>query len=914
MILSWNEIRARASAFANEYANAVREEAEAQEFEIDFLNIFGITRRKVACFEHKVKKNDDSNGYIDLFWKGMIMIEMKTRGKDLDKAFDQAKAYADALPQNELPKAILICDFEHFHFYDLENDAKKTEFMLSELANYVELFGFMAGYQKIEYKEQDPVNIEAAELMGSIHDKLKDIGYTGHQLEVYLVRLLFCLFADDTGIFDKDDFHNYIRQRTNEDGSDLAMHLQKIFEVLNKPKENRLKTLDEQLSAFPYVNGGLFAEHLESADFNHEMREALLKCCSIDWGKISPAIFGSMFQSVMNEEERHDFGAHYTSETNILKLIHPLFLDDLRNEFEVIKNFSSAVKKDKILAFHDKLASLRFLDPACGCGNFLVITYRELRLLELEVIKEQLAGEMALDLDLIVKLNVNQFYGIEYEEFPSQIAQVAMWLIDHQMNMKVRDLFGQYYARIPLRHSATIIHGNALSVDWESIISKNNLSYILGNPPFLGKKEQSSEQKEDLRLIFKDLPKSSNLDYVTCWYKKAAEFIQGTKIEVGFVSTNSICQGEQVPILWPELMNKLNIKINFAHHTFKWANEAKKNAAVFCIIIGFSLFDKKQKYIYTYSSLTADPTEHKVNNINAYLIDAPIIFIESRRKPICVQAPEMVFGSMPNDDGNLLLTPEEKKELINHEPNAEKYIRRIVGSVEFINNIERYCLWLKDISPSDLKKMPLVLSRIEKVREIRAKSSRPETQALASQPMLFGEIRQPDRIYLAVPKTSSEKRHYIPMDFLDPSIITNTEIFMSPDATLLTFGILESEMHMDWMRYVCGRLKSDYRYSASIVYNNFPWPVLNQKQKDEIESLAQNILDIRKKYPTSSYADLYDPNTMPQELMKTHKKLDRVVEKAYGRNFNSDADRVAYLFELYQSMTADLFTATKKKR
>jgi len=915
MSISWNEIKTRAAAFVNEWndkAQTAREEADAQSFENDFFHIFGVERSRVAIFEQKVRLDDDARGYIDLFWKGHIIVEMKSPGKDMEKAYEQAKAYANALPQADLPPCILICDFRHFHYYDLQDNAKRYDFTLAELIDHVELFSDLAGYKDVEYKKQDAVNVAAAELMGRIHDALKAIGYEGHQLEVYLVRLLFCLFADDTGIFEHDSFIRYILHRTNVDGSDLALHLQSIFDVLNKPDDKRLKNIDEQLNAFPYINGGLFKERLDTASFDSKMRESLIACCSLDWGKISPAIFGAMFQSVMNADERRNLGAHYTSEENILKLIHPLFLDELWEEFDRIKVLRSDARLARLNAFHDKLAGLTFLDPACGCGNFLVITYRELRILELSVIKELLGPNRLLDVDHYIKVNVDQFYGIEIEEFPAQIAEVAMWLMDHQMNLLVRDMFGEYYVRIPLRKSASILCANALTTDWETVVPKTRLSYILGNPPFVGARMMGEAQKHDLLQVFGDLKNSGNLDFVTAWYKKATVYIQDTAIECAFVSTNSICQGEQVPILWPELITKHGVKINFAHTTFRWSNEARGQAAVYCVIVGFSLNDRKTKNIFLYNTVTGDPIESKVSQINAYLIDAPIVFMDSRREPLCKVLP-MCFGNMPNDGGRLILSKKERDEFVAQEPGSAKFMRRLVGSEEFINNIDRYCLWLLDADPRELKTLPLVLERIEAVRKNRSASNREATRKLSVTPTLFGEIRQPTKRYLAIPKTSSERRLYIPIGLLEPDVITNTEIFMCSGVEIYDFGILTSTMHMSWMRYVCGRLKSDYRYSASIVYNNFPWPEPTDKQRADIEAAAQGVLDARARFPDSSLADLYDPNTMPPELAKAHDRLDRLVEKAYGRSFDSDAGRVAFLFERYQRLTGDLFSESGKK-
>ena len=916
MPLSWNEIKTRASAFVLDWKDnqTVREKAEAQTFVIEFLKIFGVDRKKVALFEHEVRFPGGDRGYIDLFWKGHIIIEMKTPGKDLSKAYEQAKNYALTLPQKDIPKGILTCDFLNFQYYDLENNANCYSFHLEELPAYVEQFGHLAGYKEAgHFKSWDPVNIEAAVEMGKLYNRLKEIGYSGHQLELYLVRLMFCLFADDTGIFEPPNiFNRYIIERTNEDGSDLAPHLQKIFETLNKPKDKRLLTIDEQLDLFPYVNGILFEKAIETADFDCPMRDTLIGCCCLDWSKISPAIFGAMFQSVMDDDKRHDIGAHYTSEENILKVIRPLFLDDLQKEFLKIKKLSPSLRRERLIKFHDKLASLAFLDPACGCGNFLVISYRELRLLELEVLEVLLVKEQVLDIHNEIKVNVNQFYGIEIEEFPAQVAQVALWLVDHQMNMLVREKFGTYFVRIPLTAAASIHHANALTTDWESVIAKTKLSYILGNPPFLGARVMNERQKSEVETTFYGLKNLGNLDYVTCWYKKAAQYIQETEIEVSFVSTNSICQGEQVPILWPELMNRYGVKINFAHQTFKWSNEARGKAAVYCVIIGFSLTDREEKNIYQYATVTGEPKKTQVKQINAYLVDAPLLFIHKRSKPLS-NVSEMVFGNMPNDKGHFSLNEEEKKAIIKENPEVKKIIKPFMGADEFINNIPRYCLWLKDISPATYANSKSILNRIKNVRNARMESDREATRKLAEFPTLFGEIRQPDTNYLLIPRVSSERRKYIPIGFLNKDIIAGDSTLVIPKATLYEFGILISSMHMSWVRYICGRLKSDYRYSASIVYNNYPWPSPSAKQKQSIEAAAQGVLDARKKYPNLSLAVLYDSNSMIPDLVKAHQKLDKAVETAYGRTFGDDSQRVAFLFELYQKLTEDLFVEGKKR-
>jgi hypothetical protein len=920
MPLSWNEIKTRAAAFVLEWKDSqtAREKAEAQTFETEFLKIFGVDRKKAALFEHEVRFGDGERGYIDLFWKGRIIIEMKTPGKDLGKAYEQAKAYALTLPQKDIPKGILTCDFLNFQYYDLENapsedgGAQCHSFRLEELPSHVELFGHLAGYKEIDpFKRWDPVNIEAAVKMGELHNRLKEIGYSGHQLELYLVRLMFCLFADDTGIFEPPNiFNRYILERTGEDGKDLALHIQQIYEVLNKPKDKRLKTIDEQLNIFPYVNGHLFEEQLETADFDRPMRDTLIECCTLDWSKISPAIFGAMFQSVMNDDERHDIGAHYTSEENILKLIRPLFFDGLREEFEKIKKLSSTLRRERLIKFHEKLASLKFLDPACGCGNFLVISYRELRLLELEVLEILLGKEQVLDVHGEIKVNVNQFYGIEIEEFPAQIAQVALWLVDHQMNLLVRERFGTYFVRIPLTAAASIHHANALALDWESVIPKSELNYILGNPPFLGSRIMNKQQKSEVEKTFCGLKNYGELDYVTCWYRKAAQYIQNTEIEVAFVSTNSICQGLQVPILWSDLINKYQIKINFAHQTFKWSNEARGKAAVYCVIIGFALADRDTKKIYQYASVTGEPVETSAKQINAYLVDFDTLFITSRGKPLC-NVPEMNFGNMPADGGELLFTKEEKQHFLKKEPIAKKYFKQFISAHEFLNKGDRWCLWLVDIEPIELKKLKLVYERVRNVKEIRKKSARP---FLADVPHLFAQITQPKgKDYILIPRHSSENRKYIPIGFFTSENIAADSCLIIPDGTLYHFGILTSTMHMAWTRYVCGRLELRYRYSKDIVYNNFPWPNPTEKQTTEIEKAAQNILDTRAKFPNSSLADLYAPVAMPPVLTKAHQKLDKAVEAAYARSFDDDGQRVAFLFELYQKLSGELFVEGKKK-
>jgi hypothetical protein len=723
---------------------------------------------------------------------------------------------------------------------------------------------------------------------------------------VYLVRILFCLFAEDTTIFEKQQFQDYIENRTAEDGSDLASKVQELFQVLNTAKDKRFKNLDEQLNDFPYVNGKLFEEILPMASFDSKMRQALLDCCYIDWSKISPAIFGSMFQSVMNPKERRNLGAHYTSESNILKLIKPLFLDELWSEFESLKG-----NKNKLPEFHKKISHLKFLDPACGCGNFLVITYRELRLLELEVLRATYkSGQGVLDVSDIIWLDVDMMCGIEYEEFPARIAEVAMWLIDHQMNMQISNEFGQYFARLPLKKSAKIVHGDALEVNWEDVVAKNELAYIIGNPPFIGSNIMKQNQRDQIVKEFENIAGGGTLDYVTGWYIKSAKFIQNTKIKVAFVSTNSIVQGEQTNLLWGLLQNKYKIKVHFAHQTFRWSNEAKGNAAVFCVIVGFANFDTNQKKIFEYEDIKGAPLEILAKNINAYLVDAIDILVEKKRKPIC-KVPEIIKGNYYAKSEGLIIEKEDLNYLESNEPNAKKWIKLLIGADEFINNRKRYCLWLVDCPPDELRKMPLVMERVNRVKADRLKSTDKGMQNLT--PTQFRETNNPDNC-LVIPVVSSESRKYIPMGFIDKNTISTNGNLIMPNGNLFHFGVLMSIMHMAWVKTTCGRLKSDFRYSKDIVYNNYPWPENpSEKQIKTIEEKAQQVLDVRVSFPTSSLADLYNPLTMPPALVKAHNELDKAVDAAYSKQaFTSEAKRMEFLFELYEKYTAGLFVKEKK--
>lgn len=908
MTLSWNEIKSRANAFSKRWIDAANEDSQAKPFLIDFFEVFGITDKRVATFEHAVKKHGGKDGYVDLFWPGILLVEMKSKGKDLGRAFDQAIDYFSGIKERDLPRYVLVSDFQRFQLHDLTQKTIAV-FTLKDLYKNVKSFGFIAGYQTQVIKAQDPINIKAAERMGKLHDALKEIGYDGHALELYLVRLLFCLFAEDTTIFEKRIFQDYIEIKTAEDGSDLAHHINSLFYVLNTPPEKRLKNLDEHLAAFPYVNGKLFEEPLPPAQFDRKMREALLDLCVLDWSLISPAIFGSLFQSIMDSNARRNLGAHYTSEENILKLIKPLFLDSLWFDFEKIKG-----NKNKLVEFHSKLRNLNFIDPACGCGNFLVITYRELRLLELAVLRALYGGgQQVLDVDQLMQINVDQFYGIEIGEFPAQIAQVALWLTDHQMNMRISEEFGNYFARIPLKTTPHIVNGNALRLDWQSVLPAESCSYVLGNPPFVGAKLLDKNQIEDTKQVFLQIESSGLLDLVAAWYVKAARYVYANQsIRCAFVSTNSITQGEQVGILWSWMLAQ-GIKIHFAHRTFSWNNEARGKAAVHCVIVGFGLQDVIDKTIYEYEDIKGEPHALKVSNINPYLIGAPNIIVGNQTYPIC-PVPSMIKGSQPSDGGNLLLSTNEKDALIAIEPNATKFIRRFLGADEFLNNLERWCLWLESANPNELRSMPAVMKRVELVRDVRKKSKYACSIGSVDRPTQFERNRQPNSGYLIIPRVSSERRLFIPIGFVSADVINSDANFSLPNASNFHFGVLSSSMHNAWMRCVAGRLKSDFRYSNTIVYNNFPWPDLKPKYHSTIEACAQAILDTRAEFSNASLADLYDPLTMPNTLLRAHQALDKAIDAAYGyKGTATDAARVAFLFDLYQKITSILPTDSMKK-
>lgn len=922
MRLSWNEIRARAGRFADEWASATYEKGETQSFYNDFFDVFGVQRRKVASFEEPVKKLGAKQGFIDLFWKGVLLVEHKSAGRDLVRAKNQALDYFPGLKDAELPRYILVSDFQNFELYDLE-EGSEERFRLSELPQKVEHFTFILGVQKKTFRDQDPVNIKASELMGRLHDALKASGYDGHDLERLLVRLVFCLFADDTGIFERDIFLDLVTQRSQADGSDIGRLLNELFDVLNTPDERRQKKLDEDLARFPYVNGDLFAERLPTPAFDTKMRDLLLEACDFKWDAISPAIFGSLFQSVMNAKERRASGAHYTTEKNIMKVIQPLFLDDLGAEFEKLKARRDTGRANALKAFHDKLAKLTFFDPACGCGNFLIIAYRELRTVEIALLREIYPkGQRVLDVAGLSRVNVNQFYGIEIGEFPARIAEVALWMMDHIMNNRLSLEFGEAYARIPLKTSPHIHHADALEIDWRNVLAPGACNYILGNPPFIGAKYQSDAQRSQVRSIARLGGSGGTLDYVCAWFLKAGDYVRDSSAHIGFVATNSVTQGEQVAQLWPLLFDRFKLEIAFAHRTFAWGSDARGVAHVHVVIIGLTKreHEPRDKRLFSYDDIKGDPVESRHAALTPYLFDAGILndrhlVVEESNVALC-ESPRLISGSQPIDDANYIFDEEGLTAFLQLEPGAKKYMHPYVGSVEYINGGKRWILSLKEATPADLRSLPHVRERMRAVKVFRRKSKRKSTLAIADYPERYNVEVIPTKAFLCIPEVSSERRDYVPIGWLEPPAIPSNLVRVIENAELWHFAILTSRMHMAWLRYIGGRLKSDYRYSIGLSYNPFPWPQADKKSRGQIDLLAQAVLDARAAHLGATLADLYDPDVMPSNLRKAHHALDRAVDKLYRTtHFTSDRERVEHLFGLYEKLATPLLpTADKPKR
>lgn len=922
MPLIWNEIRARAIAFSRDWEGESRENAEAQTFWNEFFYVFGKNRRHVAAFEAPVKSITGSKDRIDLLWPGTLIAEHKSLGKPLDKAETQAFRYVQNLinegRQEEAPRFICVSDFATITLYDLDEDHTQT-IPVEKLHDHIHAFDFIAGYERRILDPEDPANIRAAEKLAKLHDALEDGGYPAHDLERFMVRILFCMFAEDTFVFEEPRaFEHFIRDTTKDDGSDLGTSLARWFEVLNTPRDRRQKSLDERLAELPYVNGDLYAGRLPFADFDSATRAALLDCCAFHWDTISPAVFGSLFQSIMEPRQRRQVGAHYTSERDILKLINSLFMDDLRAQLAKANK-----DKPKLRKLHDHLGTIKVLDPACGCGNFLVIAYRELRKLEIEILTAlyprvegaQTAEQTVFNIRQLLKVDVDQFFGIEIDEWPARIAEVAMWLMDHQMNLEVSRVFGQPVLRLPLEKSAHIHNANALRTDWNNVLPADQCSFVLGNPPFIGGKYQSNEQRQDMDDVWGKLKGAGLLDYVTCWHAKTTNYLKGKQARAALVSTNSICQGEQVGVLWNELFRR-GIKIDFAHRTFPWASEARGKAHVHVVIVGFGHGDGPgDKLIHDYGPKGETLGVAKVGNISPYLTDGPDRAATNRSKPINIALP-IRSGNQPIDNGEYLFTPEEKTKFVSTEPLSKQYFRRWVGSHEFLNGIERWCLWLGDTEPNVIRSMPEAMKRIEAVKKFRRASKRKQTLELSKHPTRFQVETFPNSQFIIIPEVSSERRPYVPIGFLDDNTLVSNLARVIPDATLYHLGILHSAMHMAWVRQVCGRLESRYRYSAKLVYNNFPWPEdVTDAKRAKVEAAAQAVLDARANHPGSTLADLYDPLAMPKDLRDAHAKLDRAVDRCYrSQPFPDERRRFEHLFAMWERLTAPLAAPPKKTR
>ena len=987
--LNKDEILQRANGFMREFADAHYEMGEAQNFIRGLCEVFGFSNKRMVSFEQRVKKLGGKSGRIDGFYPGKLLIEMKSRGEDLDQAFKQATQYLPGLAEPELPDYCLVSDFENLHLYDLQAHTPPLKHKLPDFAKYIDSYLFLADYEPQAQKDQIAVDESAARKIAQLHDAMRAGGYTGEDLQRYLVRLLFCLFAEDTGIFQqRGDFARYIRQHTREDATDLDSGLQRLFDALNRPPDKRPRHLPHELEIFPYINGSVFEGQLAPCYFQPQARQVLLDCAEdFDWSDISPAIFGSLFQAVIHHDDegvtgksskRRELGAHYTSETNILRVIGPLFLDELKTQFAQARSQGGSVAK--LQALLQRLRRLNWLDPACGCGNFLVIAYREIRRLELDVVEslqaiDRRSGGVSYTLDAkefdYIQCDVHQFHGIEIEPSAAHIATVALWLTDHQENLRASRALGGNFNRLPLVRRANIVCGNALTLDWASVLLPELCDYVMGNPPFVGKKEKGRDQKAAFDATMASLHGGGVLDFVAAWYVKAALYLrdgatrlarsalnmaqQGlegfdqaaatlaanptgaasaktlrrktsgpkalaavagratntplhARTRCAFVSTNSITQGEQVGVLWGWMLAQ-GMKIQFAHRSFQWSNDAKGVAAVHCVIIGFGTNDLPGKVIFVYADAKGSPVSMDASNISPYLIDANDVVL-SKATVSLSGAPTLNKGSEATDFGHLILSEQERRELLAMESHAAPWLRPIMGGEELLNGIPRWCLWLLDISPSQLRAMPMTMERVNQVKSARLVSGKVRTQEWAAYPTLFSENRQPLVDYLAIPKVSSEKRDILPMAFLSKDVIASGSLLVLPGANLFHFGVLQSAMHMAWMRISAGRMKSDYQYSVGIVYNNFPWPGLHavapniaEKRRSAIESAAQAVLDARAAHPTAALADLYHRVAMPPNLRKAHQLLDKAVDAAYSNGGSpDDTGRVAFLFALYANL------------
>ena len=932
--MNLKEQQKQAKAFIERWKDRGNERQDTQSFWLDLLqSVYGIEKpSEYIKFEDTVMMDHTSfmDGYIDTT---KVLIEQKGANKDLSKAikqsdgsfltpFQQAKRYSANLPYSKQPRWIITCNFKEFYVYDMEKPhGEPTVIRLDDLEKEAYRLEFIVGTSNEHLEREMAISMEAGEIVREIYSALlkqykhPDNPESLHAMNQLIVRLVFCFYAEDAGMFGKKTmFHDYLSRFSSRD---FRRGLLDLFNVLNTPIDERDPYLDDELSAFPYVNGGMFAENnLEVPQFTDELRESILEhaSSSFDWSEISPTIFGAVFESTLNPETRRSGGMHYTSIENIHKVIDPLFLDALKEELNEIRQIKQpATLKKRAQQFQEKLSRLVFFDPACGSGNFLTETYLSLRRLENEAIKLYVGDTVLLDVGYdLVKVKISQLYGIEINDFAVSVANAALWIAESQMLEETLSIAYSNMQFLPIKSYSNIVEGNALKLNWEEIVPKEKLSYIIGNPPFVGHSIQNEQQKKEIRSIYvdengKEYNLAGKIDYVAGWYFKAASLISNTNIKVAFVSTNSICQGEQVVGVWQPLYKRFGVNIDFAYQTFKWGSEAKDKAAVHCVIVGFSTNHNNEKKQLFSSTDKLD----LVDNINPYLLSGKTIFVESVKTPICPVSP-MYFGSKPTDGGYFFLTPEEKQVIVRKEPQSEKYIRKVLGAQEYINNVERYCLWLVGITPSELKSSPMIYERVKKVREFRLASKAESTRKFADRPTEFKQNAQPNKPYLIVPRVSSENRRYVPIGYIDPEVIATDATQIIPNATLYEFGVITSNVHMAWMRTVAGRLKSDYRYSSTIVYNTFPWPKITEEQKEYISKTAQGILDARALESESSLADLYNDVIMPVELRKAHQANDIAVMKAYGMikkvngkdKLMSETETISKLFEMYEELTS----------
>ena len=925
MSLNYKHVREQLHRITHDYKDAEGyERGQSQNFWTQIFNAYGVSGQvQSKAFEHRLK-DDKSQKYVDAFIPKLVMIEQKSRGLDLNKAYNQVSKYYERLSAADKPRYIVLSNFDELWLFDIENPLNIKEYKcpLADLPKNAEWLDFLAPNTAMtEIVEENPINRQATEMVAKLHQAFISDGVNADDLALFLTRLIFCFFADDTGIFgQKNLLDGLLKNEARSDGSNLNEVFTTLFDTLNT--KDRSSRLPESYAAFAYINGDLFSQSIRIPYFDENLYHLVVQCNNLDWSEISPAIFGSMFQSVLDiddtsnsDDKRREFGAHYTSEKNILKVINSLFLQDLRDEFS-----KCAKDKPRALKLYEKLPTLNFFDPGCGCGNFLIIAYRELRLLENQLIA-QIYGEQRglLDISSMCQVTVEQFYGIEIEPHAAHIARVAMWITDHQLNQATAERFGTTRPTTPIVYSPHITEGNALQIDWEDVLAANECNFVMGNPPFVGKSNQSKEQKADMQLVAENINGYKTLDYVAGWYIKAMHYMQSVtnknhNIETAFVSTNSIVQGEQVAILWQYLLKNCEGYINFAHHTFKWTNEGKGIAAVHCIVVGYSNHERKEKTIFSYDDISGDPNSNKAKLINGYLIDAPLMFFDKSKVQVTNELP-MDYGSMPNDGGYLLLSDEEYKDLIAQEPLAKKYIKPFLMGREFLNNIKRWCIWLDGVDTlelnKDLESMPLIHERIQATKQQRLGSTRPATQKLAATPHLFGERRYSNEGYIGLPRVSSENRRYIPIGFLNGEV-AGDKLYVVLGGGLYHLGVLSSSMHNAFMRLTAGRMKSDYSYSNTIVYNNFPYPFDAKdtdnktiQVKDAIGLAAQAVLDARKLYQDDSedaptLAKLYNTYMIDPypELTKAHIALDKAVDKAYGyKGKGDDASRLEFLFK-----------------